>query len=152
MIRIKELRKQKKITAKRLAEYLNVAESTMSLYENGKREPDYNTLIRIAEYLGVSLDYLLGRTEDLDGVAEPTEKTDSSARITSKEAALLDAYRAQPDMQLPVEKLLGLTEDGNVRLYTAASSTDNRRDAFITISKEQWEKLTNAPDTDDSLI
>lgn len=60
MLRIKEIRKSKKITAKELADYVKVAESTMSLYENGKREPDFETLLKIANYLDVSVDYLLG--------------------------------------------------------------------------------------------
>jgi len=60
MLRIKEIRKNKKITAKQLAEHIKVAESTMSLYESGKREPDFNTVLKIANYLGVSVDYLLG--------------------------------------------------------------------------------------------
>ena len=64
MIRIKEIRKSKKITAKELAVNVNVAESTMSLYENGKREPDYKTLLNIAQYLDVSVDYLLGKESD----------------------------------------------------------------------------------------
>jgi repressor LexA len=59
MLRIKEIRKRKKITAKELAEHVSVAESTMSLYENGKREPDFETLSKIARYLEVSVDYLL---------------------------------------------------------------------------------------------
>ena len=49
MLRIKEIRKAQKITAKELADYITVAESTMSLYENGKREPDYKTLMKISE-------------------------------------------------------------------------------------------------------
>lgn len=61
MLRIKEVRKHKKITAKELANHINVAESTMSLYESGKREPDFETLKKIAEYLEVSIDFLLGR-------------------------------------------------------------------------------------------
>lgn len=61
MIRIKETRKALKITAKQLATMVNVAESTMSLYENGKREPDYETLKKIADCLNVSIDYLLGK-------------------------------------------------------------------------------------------
>lgn len=63
MLRIKEIRKAKKITAKTLADYVNVAESTMSLYENGKREPDFDTLSKIAFYLEVSIDYLLGNSD-----------------------------------------------------------------------------------------
>lgn len=63
MIRIRELRKQRKLTAKKLGEIMNVAESTISLYENGKREPDYNTLNKLADYFDVTVDYLLGRDE-----------------------------------------------------------------------------------------
>jgi transcriptional regulator with XRE-family HTH domain len=48
---------------KELGLIVGVAESTISLYENGKRQPDNATLIRIAEYFGVSTDYLLGRDE-----------------------------------------------------------------------------------------
>ena len=61
MLRIKELRKAKKLTAKQLAEYIQVAESTMSLYESGKREPDFKTLLRIAEKLDTTVDHLLGK-------------------------------------------------------------------------------------------
>lgn len=60
MLRIREIRRNKKITAKELAERVNVAESTMCLYETGKREPDFKTLIAIAEQLGVTIDQLFG--------------------------------------------------------------------------------------------
>lgn len=60
---IRELRKQRNITAKQLGAIINVAESTMSLYENGKRNPDYETLRKLADYFDVSTDYLLGRSE-----------------------------------------------------------------------------------------
>ncbi|MBQ8388791.1 MAG: helix-turn-helix domain-containing protein [Clostridia bacterium] len=64
MLRIKEVRKSQRITAKQLADYVCVAESTMSLYENGKREPDYRTLVKIAEFLNVTTDYLLGQEDN----------------------------------------------------------------------------------------
>ena len=63
MENLRILRKTKKISMKELGLIVGVAESTISLYENGKRQPDNATLIRIAEYFGVSTDYLLGRDE-----------------------------------------------------------------------------------------
>lgn len=60
MIKIKELLRQKGMTARALAEKVQVAESTMSLYISGKREPDYNTLRKIADVLDTPVDYLLG--------------------------------------------------------------------------------------------
>lgn len=60
MLRLKEIRKRLGLTARQVAEHINVAESTMSLYESGKREPDIETIVRLAKYFNVSLEYLLG--------------------------------------------------------------------------------------------
>ena len=45
---------------KELGQVIGVAESTISQYETGKRQPDYETLLKLGEYFGVSVDYLLG--------------------------------------------------------------------------------------------
>lgn len=60
--RLKELRKKRKISQLKLALDLNMNQNTISRYENLEREADYKTLIRFADYFGVSLDYLLGRS------------------------------------------------------------------------------------------
>lgn len=66
MNRIRELRKKHKISMKALGQYVGVAESTISLYETEKRQPDNSVLIKIAELFNVSVDYLLGReTNDI---------------------------------------------------------------------------------------
>ena len=61
--RLKELRKEKKISQLKLAFDLNMNQNTISRYENGEREADYETLIKFADYFDVSLDYLLGRSD-----------------------------------------------------------------------------------------
>lgn len=43
---------------------LNMSQNTISRYETGERQADYKTLILFADYFNVSIDYLLGRTED----------------------------------------------------------------------------------------
>ena len=63
MNRIKELRKGKKLTQVKLCQKLNIAQPTLSGYETGTFEPDNVTLAKIADYFGVSIDYLLGRDE-----------------------------------------------------------------------------------------
>ena len=65
MERIKQLRKEKSLTMKQLGVAICVAESTISLYENGKRQPDNETLSKLADFFGVSVDYLLGREDSL---------------------------------------------------------------------------------------
>jgi len=63
-IRLQELRKQKKLSQLKLALDLNMNQNSISRYENGEREADYETLLRFAEYFNVSLDYLFGRTDN----------------------------------------------------------------------------------------
>lgn len=62
MNRIREARKAKNLTMKALGNMIGVAESTVSMYETGKREPDHETLIKISQALDVSTDYLLCNT------------------------------------------------------------------------------------------
>ena len=62
--RIRALRKQRGWTMKQLGQRMELAESTISGYENEIRRPDLDTLIRFAELFGVSVDYLLGRSDD----------------------------------------------------------------------------------------
>lgn len=59
--RLKELRKKNNITQEQVAKHLGVKRSTYSNYEYGNREPDNETLNKIADYFEVSVDYLLGR-------------------------------------------------------------------------------------------
>ena len=63
-MRLYELRKQRRISQLRLALELNMNQNSISRYETGEREADYATLIRIADYFNVSIDYLLERTDN----------------------------------------------------------------------------------------
>ena len=64
MIRLKELRKMRNISQAKLAADLNLNQNSISRYENMEREADYATLIAFADYFDVSVDYLLGRTDN----------------------------------------------------------------------------------------
>ena len=62
--RLAKLRRERKLSQLKLALDLNMNQNTISRYETGEREADYKTLIRLADYFGVSLDYLLGRKNE----------------------------------------------------------------------------------------
>ncbi len=64
IFRLKELREKRKISQMRLAIELNLSQNSISRYESGMREADYKTLLAIADYFNVSLDYLFGRTDN----------------------------------------------------------------------------------------
>lgn len=61
--RLRELRKEKKMTMKELGNRLSLAESTISGYENETRKPDMEILNKIADLFNVSVDYLMCRTD-----------------------------------------------------------------------------------------
>ncbi|OWT48719.1 helix-turn-helix domain-containing protein [Bacillus sp. K2I17] len=61
--RLHTLRKERKLRQEDMAKQLGIARTTYAMYEQGNREPDYNTLIKLATFFEVSIDYLLGTTE-----------------------------------------------------------------------------------------
>lgn len=62
-MRLKELRKRRNISQIKLAMDLNMSQNSISRYETGAHEADYKTLIALADYFDVSIDYMLGRTD-----------------------------------------------------------------------------------------
>ena len=68
--RIKQLRKAKGASQAQVAEYLGVTKQAYSLYETGKREPPFATLLKIAEYFGTDTDTLL-MSGDTARVSDP---------------------------------------------------------------------------------
>ena len=77
-LRIKELRKIKKLTQRQLAEKINVDCSAVTKWETGKANPDFEKQRFLADFFGVSVDYLLGRTDKKEKHTEndvPKENT-----------------------------------------------------------------------------
>ena len=62
-IRLLDLRERRKLSRQKVADDLNITRASLEYYEKGKRTPDVNTIVQIADYFGVSVDYLLGRTK-----------------------------------------------------------------------------------------
>lgn len=61
--RLNYLREQNGISRRQLAERLNVSVRLISYWENGQRECDFDTLLRLSDIFDASVDYLLGKTE-----------------------------------------------------------------------------------------
>lgn len=62
--RLKELRKEKKLKQEDIAEICDVASQTISNWENNITQPPFEVVKKIAEYFGVTIDYLLNFTQD----------------------------------------------------------------------------------------
>ncbi len=95
MNRIRALRKEKNITQAELGKFLKVSDRSIGFYELGERDPDTDTLRRLADYFDVSIDYLLGRS-DIRDTAE------SIIYSFSKEAIAQEVVR-ESEAELPQE-------------------------------------------------
>lgn len=61
--RLSDIRKKRGYTQQNMADYLNIALRSYQRYESGSHEPTLQVLVIIADYLDVSIDYLLGRDD-----------------------------------------------------------------------------------------
>lgn len=81
--RLKELRLEKKINQAELGEIIGISPSTVGMYEREQRFPDKDTLSKIADYFEVSVDYLLGRTNERN-IKNVTEDMDEDIRMIQR--------------------------------------------------------------------
>lgn len=90
-IRLENLIEERNVTQKQLSAELHIAATTLSGYINEYRQPDFNTLVRIAHYFDVSTDYLLGLCP---------EKKPVPSTLSPAEGALVHIFRSlSPDRQ-----------------------------------------------------
>lgn len=111
-----------------------------------KSNPSIGKITMLANYFGVSVDYILGNTDSFDAPA-PSQSPIIGHFITEKEKALIAAYRAHPEMQPAIDKLLGLDE--NMKVYTAAKSDDNIYDEYTGFNDEEFAEMKNTPESED---
>lgn len=91
MIRLYELRTEKNLSQRDIAKQFNISQSTYHNWENDKTQPTTEQLIQIAQFFGVSVDYLIGNSDDCGII----NYDDSYLRVD--EVELLGHYNALPD-------------------------------------------------------
>ena len=88
--RIKELRFEKGLTQKAMAQHLSVTVPTLSHWECNYQEPSSRDLGKLCDFFAVSADYLLGRTDDLGAFVPPRSD------LSLDEQQLLHCFRELP--------------------------------------------------------
>ena len=94
---IKKAVKEQNTTVGKMLSDCGLSINTLSSMQSGGYYPRLEAITKIADYLGVSVDYLLGR--------------DECGGLPEDERALLEAYRAHPEMHDAINKLLGIGAD-----------------------------------------
>lgn len=87
---IKELRQRKGITQEELGKILNVQKATISKYERGHIIPDVPTMLKLSEFFGVTIYYLLGLPEN------NTLNKSKDIILSEDERCLIEKYRKLP--------------------------------------------------------
>lgn len=101
--RIAHLREQRGWTQEQLSAFLGISRAALSHYEKNRREPDTETLTKVADIFGVSVDYLLGRTQqpkttlddDVRRFVDHLELSDSE--LLEKFALTIDGRKLTPE-------------------------------------------------------
>ena len=86
-INLRTLLSEKSLTQKVIAENFNTTQQTVSRWLNGQNEPDITTLIKLADFFEVSVDYLLGRENDYAII-----KSSNVPTLTKTQTELLSVF------------------------------------------------------------
>lgn len=100
MNRLHALRKAKGITLEQLSDETDISFSALSAYERGTRNPKINTIRTLAEYFGVSSDYLEGRYETQYIIKDATDIGNIIYELRSKSG--LSQLQVANDLKIPV--------------------------------------------------
>lgn len=126
--RLKKLRNQNNLSQQALADRLGINRSTYSRYESGVIQADYETLQKIADFYGVSVDYLLGRTDD---PTPPDKKSKPYYALTEKD---------ERDIAKDLERLMqNLESDDALAFY--GEPLDEQTKELLRISLENSMRL-----------
>ena len=93
MVRIKELREEKEILQRDLSKALNRTRACVSSWEQGKTEPSIEDLIKMADLFNVTVDYLVGRTDE----SEINDKNNQPQK--SPDEIISELFGGLPDRQ-----------------------------------------------------
>lgn len=109
-LNIKKLREERNLSQKDVADHLGVTRQAVNSYECGRREPDYQTLIKLADFFTVTVDYLLGRSsyKGINNLEEcetryeehiPHDALEMSSKTASIEPELLEWIKDKDNLE-----------------------------------------------------
>lgn len=127
--KIRNLREDKELSQRQLADILGVSPSTVGMYEQGRRSPDKEMILELAKFFGVSVDYLLGTTNI------KTSKTQS--KHESKDVT--DILLAAKEQLIKQE---GLMFNGEPATPEAIQSILDAMEMGMALAKEKNKKFT----------
>lgn len=159
---LKKLREEHGLTKRELCEKTGISERAYLTYEFGEREPKISVVQKLADFYGVTIDYLLGRPE-------ATPPVDALAQLSKDKAmSTLEEELLRKYMELPHEARQAVVQfindatitarrrqagvHGNTYVLRAASRSNHDQPVTnVTLTADELADLQNSPDVDPDL-
>ncbi|MEY7998653.1 helix-turn-helix domain-containing protein [Clostridium sp. Mt-5] len=128
--RLKELRLEKGLTQKELAQKLNMQNTAISKYELNERKPDIDTLNQLAKFFNVSVDYLLGNT-NIKNATDSADKISESLNDDPELAQFWDSLKDREDLKLLFKQTRNMDPNDIkkiIRIIKAIEDEEDRND------------------------
>ncbi|MBD8522387.1 helix-turn-helix domain-containing protein [Lysinibacillus fusiformis] len=129
-VRLKYLRKSNNKTQQDIADILGITRPAYTAYEQGKRNPDYEILEKIADYYNVSIDYLLGRTDNKDALHKQAGISDDDYnRLNAYQKEVIDFFLTRENLffKNQPENLLDALEQFEVYYEVWKKQQENKK-------------------------
>lgn len=121
-MRLKELRKEHKKLQREIAEVINCSQAVYSRYESEEREPSSDILATLANYYGVTVDYILDR-----------EQQNKKPTVVSESNGVTDSSQRSPEAQAIIDeimaKILAIPDDAKIQVLNFADFIKTQEDA-----------------------
>lgn len=121
-MRLKELRKEHKKLQREIAEVINCSQAVYSRYESEEREPSSDILATLANYYGVTVDYILDR-----------EQQNKKPTVVSESNGVTDSSQRSPEAQAIIDeimaKILAIPDDAKIQVLNFADFIKAQEDA-----------------------
>lgn len=139
--RLLSLISEKGVSRKQFYEDVQINKNQLKRWEDSGKIPNKTTLFVIAQYFDVSVEYLLGETDE----RVKKEKSPAGAGLKEKHWKLITAYeKAEEPIKYAVDRLLKIEEKPEISKIAARDGSFQERE----ITQEEWEKIQSLPDAD----
>ncbi len=125
--RLKELREEKHISRDELAKAVKLSYWAIAKYETGERTPDPETLQRLADFFGCSVDYLLGRTDDPH---TPEQKIEAAISDDPELMAFWKELTHRQDLQLLFKQVRPLSPAAIKKIIKVIKAIEDEEDTM----------------------
>ena len=139
---LRELRLKRQLTQNEVAENFGISQQTYQKYESGKVEPPYDLLCDFAMFYGVTTDYLLGREETPDPMAQLA----SIASMEITEQVILEKYLELPkaSREIVIRFMKSAIKEAEARQNQTEQATDTPIKQKVTYTCGELEDMRKA--------